>query len=79
MRGIAKFVSRVKATGSIVTCPDGGQPSEVTEVKQHVENQMRSDDEITVIQLHVLLMSTTCTYVCMSLKTVLRCRGVVEW
>ena len=54
--GIAKFLKKVKATGSISRTPSSGRPSKITgEMKEIVEAKMREDDETTASQLHALL------------------------
>ena len=55
-RGIDKFLRRYLETGSIARKPGSGRPSKITaEVKAVVEQQMRTDDQTTTVQLHALL------------------------
>jgi len=76
-RGIAKFLARVKATGSLARRPGSGWPSRVTEeVKQIVERQMGTDDESTAVQLHAILLREGYS---LSLSTILRCRKTLGW
>ena len=76
-RGVAKFLARVKATGSLARRPGSGRPSRVTEVvKQTVERQMRLDDESMAVQLQEILKSEGYS---LSLSTVLRCRKSLGW
>ena len=75
--GIAKFLKKVKATGSISRTPSSGRPSKITgEMKEIVEAKMREDDETTASQLHALLVSRGHE---VDLRTVLRCRTSLGW
>ena len=72
-RGIAKFLKRYSAIGTIKRKPGSGRPSKVTEeVKRIVEEQMRVDNETTAYQLHTLLTSKGYRH---SIRTILRCRA----
>ena len=54
-QGVAKFLLRVKATGSITRQAGNGRPTKLTrEVKEIVEEAMRNDDESTAVQLHAI-------------------------
>ena len=54
--GIYKFLKKYKVTGSIGRRVGSGRPSKITaEIKQIVEERMRTDDETTAYQLHCLL------------------------
>ena len=75
--GIAKLIGRYKQSGTIVRCPGSGRPTVITpEIKTIVEEKMRSDDETTAEQLHVLLTSHGFR---ISRKTILRCRADLGW
>ena len=75
--GVAKFINRYMATGSIVRQPGSGRKTVISsEIKRVVEDQMRSDDETTASQLHVIL--TRLGYK-LSLRTILRCRTSLGW
>ena len=51
-RGIAKFIDRCQARGTVTRKPGTGNWSKVTEeIKQLVEGKMREDDETTAVQL----------------------------
>ena len=57
-RGVDKFIQRYRQTGTIARKPGSGCPSKITsEIKAIVDEQMRTDDETTAVQLHVLLKS----------------------
>ena len=57
-RGIAKFLAKYLATGSIGRRPTSGRLSKVTaEVKAIIDNKMTVDDETSAYQLHRLLRS----------------------
>ena len=76
-RGVAKFLKRYLATGTILRLPGSGRKTKITDdVKRVVEEQMRRDDETTATQLHVLLTSLGYN---MSLRTILRCRTLLGW
>lgn len=69
-RGVAKFLKRYLATGTIAWRPDSGRKTKITdEIKKIVEEQMRADDETTATQLHVLLTGLGYS---LSLRTILR-------
>ena len=56
--GISKFLTKFEKTGSIGPRMGSGRPSKLTaETKKLVEDQMHSDVETTVYQLHMLLTS----------------------
>ena len=75
--GVAKFIARYLATGSIVRQPGSGRKTVISpEIKRIVEDQMRADDETTASQLHVIL--TRLGYK-LSLRTILRCRTLLGW
>ena len=70
-RGVAKFLKRYLATGTIGRRPGSGARMKITdEVKRIVEEQMRLDDETTATQLHILLVRLGYS---LSLCTILRC------
>ena len=76
-RGIDKFLTKFKQTGSIGRRPGTGRPSKITaEVKAIVEEKMQEDDETTAYQLHRLLRSRG--YI-ISIQTILRCRTALGW
>lgn len=76
-RGVAKFINRYLATGSIARQPGSGRKTKVTpQIQQIVENQMRTDDETTASQLHVILAQLGHR---ISLRTILRCRTALGW
>ena len=76
-RGVDKFIQRYRQTGTIARKPGSGHPSKITsEIKAIVDEQMRTDDETTAIQLHVLLKSKGYD---ISLRTILRCRTSLGW
>ena len=76
-RGVAKFIIRYLATGSIARCPGSGRRTKITEdVKRVVEEQMKVDDETTATQLHVLLVDLGYS---LSLRTILCCRSTLGW
>ena len=55
-QGVAKFIKRFLATGTIAWKPGSGRKTKISdEIKDMVEAQMRRDDETTASQLHVLL------------------------
>ena len=58
----AKFLLRVKATGSIARQAGSGRPTKLTrEVKEIIEKAMRNDDETTAVQLHKILVDKQLT------------------
>ena len=74
---IAKLIGRYQQTRIIVRRPGSGRPTVITpEMKTIVEEQMRSDDETTAVQLHSLLTSRGFR---VSKKTILRCRTDLGW
>ncbi len=76
-RGVAKFVKRYLATGTIARCPGSGGKTKITDdIKRIVEEKMRQDDETTATQLHVLLTGLGYS---LSLRTILRCRTILGW
>ena len=76
-RGVLKFLTVYKVTGTICRQPGSGRPLKVTaEIKAIVERQMELDDETTAHQLHCLLEKKG--YV-ISLATILRCRISLGW
>lgn len=76
-RGVAKFLSRVRATGLTARRAGSGRPTKLTaEVKEIIEAAMRNDDETTAVQLHALLVSKGHN---LSLTTILRCRKALGW
>ena len=76
-RGISKFITKCRETGSIGRRPGSGRPSKITaEVKAIVEEQMQADDEVSAYQLHRLLKSRGYS---ISLATNLRCRTALGW
>lgn len=76
-RGVAKFIIRYLATGSIARRPGSGRRTKITEdVKRIVDEQMTVDDETTATQLHVLLVDLGYS---LSLRTILRCRSTLGW
>lgn len=75
--GVAKFITRYLATGSIVRQPGSGRKSKITiEIQWTIEEQMRRDDETTASQLHVIL--TNLGYH-LSLQMILWCRTQLGW
>lgn len=75
--GVAKFIHRYLATGSIIRQPGSGRKTVLSpEIRRVVEDQMRADDETTASQLHVIL--TRLGYK-LSLRTILRCRTLLGW
>ena len=57
--------------------PGSGRPSKITtEISQTVDDQKRSDDEKTAIQLYHLLKARGHP---LSLRTILRCRSALGW
>ena len=76
-RGVAKFLKRYLATGTIVRRPGSGAKMKITnEVKWIIEEQMRLDNETTATQLHILLVRLGYS---LSLCTVLHCRMTLGW
>ena len=76
-RGILKFIKRYRESGTIDRLPGSGRLSKITgEIKEIVEQQMRTDDETTAVQLHRLLKDKGYS---ISLRTVLRCRVSLGW
>ena len=76
-RGIAKFLRKYAETATLARRPGNGRPTKITaEIRQIVEQQMRSDDETTANQLHVLLSRLGYS---LSLRTILRCRTILGW
>ena len=76
-RGVDKFIQRYRQTGTIARKPGSGRPSKITsEIKAIVDEQMRTDDETTAVQLHALLKSKGYD---ISLRTILRCRTSLGW
>ena len=76
-QGVAKFLLRVKATGSITRQAGSGRPTKLTrEVKEIVEEAMRNDDETTAVQLHGILVDKQHI---LSLSSILRCRKSLGW
>ena len=74
---MAKFLLRVKATGSITRQAGNGRPTKLTrEVKEIVEEAMRNDDESTAVQLHAILIDKQHI---LSLSSILRCRKSLGW
>ena len=56
--GISNFLAKYEKTGSLRRRIGSGRPSKITaETKKLVEDQMHSDVETTVYQLHMLLTS----------------------
>ena len=75
--GIYKFLKNYHATRSIARRVGSGRPSKISaEIKQLVEEQMRSDDETTAYQLHRMLTEKGYS---ISLRTILRCRTALGW
>ena len=75
--GVAMFLQRFEATGTLSRHPGSGRPSKITaEIKRIVENQVQLDDETSAVQLHHLL--NDCGY-SVSLRTILRCRTSLGW
>ena len=75
--GIAKLIGRYKQSGTIIRCPGSGRPTVITpKIKTIIEEKIRSDDETTAEQLHVLLMS--CRFR-ISRKTIFYCRADLGW
>ena len=76
-RGIGKFLQKYLETDTIGRRPGSGRPTKITaEIKAIVEEQMRTDDEITAVQLHALLKSKGYD---ISLRTILRSRTSLGW
>ena len=74
---IHRFLKRYEITHSIRRKPGSGGLSAITEeIKGLVEQQMQTDDETTVLQLHKLLVSRGYK---ISARTVLRCRKALGW
>ena len=76
-RGILKFLTNYRSSGSICRRPGSGRPSKITEdVKRLVEEKMRQDDETTAMQLYQLL---TVNGYALSKATILHCRTSLGW
>ena len=76
-RGIAKFIDRYLASGTIARRSGSGRQPKITdEVRKIVEEAMRCDDETTACQLHVILKRQGYS---LSLSTILRCRSQLGW
>ena len=76
-RGVAKFILRLKVTGSINRRGGSGRRSKQTAaVKAIVEEAMRADDETTATQLRAILIAKGYS---LSLSTLLRCRKSLGW
>ena len=76
-RGIAKLINRVTDTGSLERQPGSGRPSKITpKILQIVEEQMRRDDETTVVQLLKILRDKGHP---LSESTILRSRLSLGW
>ena len=57
-RGVDKFIQRCRQTGTIAGKPRSGRLFKITsKIKAIVDEQMRTDDETTAVQLHALLKS----------------------
>ena len=75
--GIHKLLQKHRETNNIERKLGSGRPTKMTApVKALVEQQIRDDDETTMVQLHTLLLRHGHT---MTLKTVLRCRAALGW
>ena len=75
--GVAKFLTRFEASGSISRRPGSGRPPKVTDaVRSTIERQMETDNETTAVQLHTVLASSGHA---ISLTTILRCRESLGW
>ena len=76
-QGIKKFLDRYEETGTLKRRPGSGRPSRITQaVRAIVEEQMRSDDKTTAVQLAALLNRRGYRF---SLMTILRCRQTLGW
>ena len=76
-QGIKKFLDRYEETGTLERRPGSGRPSRITQaVRAIVEEQMRSDDETTAVQLAALLNRRGYRF---ALMTILRCRQTLGW
>ena len=76
-QGVARFLKIYKETGAIDRCRGSGRKAKTSaEVRRIVEEQMRSDDETTAVQLHQLLISKGYK---LSFSTILRCRKSLGW
>ena len=76
-RGVNKFIQRYQQTGTIARKPGSGRPSKIaSEIKAIVDEQMRTDNETTAVQLHALLKLKGYD---ISLRTILRCRTSLGW
>ena len=74
---VSRFILRFLARGTISRKEGSGRPSVITDrVLQLVEQAMKSDDETTATQLHVLL--TSCE-IHISFSTILRSRSMLGW
>ena len=72
-----KFIKRCQESKSIHCLPGSGRISKrICEIKEIVEQQMRTDDETTAVQLHRLLNDKGYS---ISLGTILQCRGYLDW
>ena len=75
--GVAKLIGRYQQTRTIVRRQGSGKPTVITpEMKTIVEEQMRSDDETTALQLQSLLTSRGFR---VPKKTILHCRADLGW
>jgi len=76
-RGVAKFINRYLATGSIPRQLGNGHKTKIIpEIQQIVETQMQSVDETTPSQLHILLAQLGHR---ISLRAILHCRTALGW
>ena len=76
-RGILKFLNRYETSGTIARKPGSGGHAKINdEIKQLIEEKMRSDDETTAKQLQQLLTEHGYT---ISKKNILCCRTVLGW
>lgn len=74
---VSRFILRFLARGTISRKEGSSRPSVITDrVLQLVEQAMKSDDETTATQLHVLL--TSCE-IRISFSTILRSRSMLGW
>ena len=68
---------RYLATGSIAQHPGSGRRTEITEdVKRIVDERVKVDNEMTAMQLHVLLVDLSYS---LSLSTILCCGSTLRW
>ena len=92
-QGVGSFLAHAEKTGSIGRRPGSGRPSKQTDgVRETIERTMRADDETTVQEVWMVVLSSVTRCVVafgvkkltsqgnsLSKSTVLRCRRSLGW